>query len=164
MRRAPKIRALAFLSTFLSMFLMAAALPLAAQKTAGCKEADSSLAAAARALPGPDAPGRQAFDAFQQAAAKAAGAAGARELGARIARLRAAAPVSAADAGLASCLLRRYTLARYGERMVADLRELVAFQTFVVEGRENWNAPEFVRQREWLEKRARERGFCVQEL
>jgi dipeptidase D len=155
MRRAPKILALAFLS----LFLMTAALPLAAQKTAGCKEADSSLAAAARALPGPDVPGRQAFEAFQQAAAKAANASGAGELGKRIARLRPAAPVRAADAGLASCLLRRYALARYGERMVADLRELVAFQTFVVEGRENWNAPEFVRQREWLEKRARERGF-----
>jgi dipeptidase D len=143
-RRALTILALAF--------LLPAAL---SAQTAGCKEADPYFATAARALPGPDAPGRQAFAAFQKTAAAAA----AKDLGKRIAGLRPEAPVRAADAGLASCLLRRYTLARYGERMVADLREMVGFQTFAVEGKENWSAPAFLRQREWLEKRARELGF-----
>ncbi len=150
MRRALTILALAF--------PLASALPLTAQpasQTAGRREADPYLATAARALPGPDAPGRQAFAAFQKAAAAAAG----KDLGKRIAGLRPEAPVRAADAGLASCLLRHYTLARYGERMVADLREMVGFQTFAVDGKENWNAPEFLRQREWLEKRARQLGF-----
>lgn len=68
-------------------------------------------------------------------------------------------PVPAGSAALASCMLRRYLLAYYGERMVKDLQTLVAFRTFATEGQENWNAPEFVRQREWLEKKAQELGL-----
>jgi hypothetical protein len=144
------------LTTFALAFLLPI-LPLAAQN--GCKEAGPYLQTAAASLPAPEAPGRQAFSSFQQAAAKAAAAAGNQALSRRIAALRPEAPVTAADSGLASCLLQRYTLARYGERMVEDVQELVGFQTFAVEGKENWSLPEFARQRAWLERRARELGF-----
>ncbi len=66
----------------------------------------------------------------------------------------------AASQAVASCLLRRYVVARYGERMVKDLQEMVGFRTFAEEGKENWTAPEFGRQRQWLEKRARELGLA----
>jgi dipeptidase D len=63
------------------------------------------------------------------------------------------------DARLAGCLLRRYVIAKYGERMVRDLQAMVGFQTFEVAGKENWDLPEFVRQRDWLRQRAGELGL-----
>ncbi|HSF43651.1 MAG TPA: hypothetical protein VLT87_27915, partial [Thermoanaerobaculia bacterium] len=68
-------------------------------------------------------------------------------------------PVPAASIPLASCLLRRHLLNFYGERMVKDLQTLVSFRTFATEGQDNWYAPEFERQREWLRKRAEELGL-----
>ncbi len=144
-------------SPFLCLTLLLSASRLPAQ-TVGCKEIDPHLDMAARALPGPEVPGPRAFVLFQQTAA-ATPASGASGLVERIAALQPGKPVGAADAGLASCLLRRYLIARYGERMVRDLQEMVGFRTFVMEGQENWNAPEFLRQRQWLERRARDLGL-----
>ena len=152
MRRIPSLLAL----------LLACVAPLSAQAAAGCGEFASHLDTAAKRLAalGANVTGPQAFSAFLLAAARAERAGDESDpLGERIAALRPGKPVAPADAGLAACILRRYTLARYGERMVKDLQTMVGFQTFAVEGRENWNAPEFVRQREWLQLRAGELGF-----
>ncbi|HEV2856645.1 MAG TPA: Sapep family Mn(2+)-dependent dipeptidase [Thermoanaerobaculia bacterium] len=119
----------------LSLALLLAA-GRASAETAGCKEVDPQLQKAAAALAGKDLPGKEAFSLFQ----RTAGAAG-------------------KDPRFASCLLRRYVIARYGERMVRDLQEIVRFQTFAVEGKENWDLPELVKQRRWLETRARELGL-----
>ena len=124
----------------------------------GCEEAAPYFKIAAESMAGSDSNGGQAFALFRRVASMAARAA-APDLGARLAGLRDGPPVAAADARLASCMLRSYLLARYGERMVKDLQEMVGFRTFAVEGKENWDLPEFVRQRAWLEKRARELGF-----
>ncbi len=138
-------------------FLPAAASRLPAQAVR-CEEVDPYLVMAARTLPGPDVSGAEAFALFRQTVA-ATPASGASELAKRIAGLKAGKPVAAEDAGLASCLLRRYLIARYGERMIKDLQEMVAFQTFTAAGKENWNLPEFLRQRQWLERRARDLGL-----
>lgn len=127
-------------------------------QTVGCKEVDPYLDMAARTVAGQEVPGPQAFALFRLTAA-ATPASEAAELAKRIAGLSPGNPVSADDAGLASCLLRRYLIARYGERMIKDVQELVAFRTFAVEGKENWNLPEFLKQRQWLERRARDLGL-----
>ncbi len=133
--------------------------------TAGCAEYDDHLAAAAKRVSFLDAgvPGPRAFAAFLLAASRAYRVVedsptpgGPNE---QMGRLKQGAPVAPADARLAACVLRRYTLARYGDRMVADLQALVGFQTFAAAGRENWDLPEFKRQRAWLAKRAGELGF-----
>ena len=124
--------------------LLACAAPLSSQtpplpvQTHGCEDfaADLDAAAARLVTLKAGASGRQAFSAFVEG--------------------KTAVPP---DSRRASCVLRRYLLARYGERMVKDLQEMVGFQTFAVEGKENWNAPEFKRQREWLRKRAGELGL-----
>jgi dipeptidase D len=138
--------------------LLCAASHLPAQ-TAGCKDFAPFLDAAAGSVAGPEASGAQAFVLFKQVAASAARFAEPAGLAQRIVDLQSGKPVPAADAGLASCLLRRYLLARYGERMVKDLQEMVGFRTVAVAGQENWNLPEFLRQREWLENQARALGF-----
>lgn len=118
----------------LSLALLLAA-GRASAETAGCKEADPQLQKAVAALAGKDLPGKEAFALFQRTAG------------------------AGKDPRFASCLLRRYVIARYGERMVRDLQEIVRFQTFAVEGKENWDLPEFGKQRRWLEGRARELGL-----
>jgi dipeptidase D len=127
------------------VLLLSCAAPLLAQEpaqaapqTKGCEDFAPDLDAAAKRLASlkAGANGRQAFSTFTK------GLTG-----------------KPSDPRWASCVLRRYTLARYGERMVKDLQEMVGFQTFAVEGKENWNAPEFARQREWLRKRAAELGL-----
>ncbi|MBW8874529.1 MAG: Sapep family Mn(2+)-dependent dipeptidase [Acidobacteria bacterium] len=123
----------------------------------GCKDSEPYFKIADANL-AQDADGYQAFAFYRQVASSAASAA-APALGARIAGLRDGVPVAAADRQLASCMLRSFLLARYGDRMVKDLQEMVGFRTFAVEGQENWNAPEFVRQREWLERHARLLGL-----
>src|SRR5262245_35695199 len=145
MRRAVPILCLTLL------FCAASRLPA---QTAGCKELQPSLDAAAGSVAGPEASGAQAFVLFKPVAASAARFGEPAGLADRIVALRPGQPVPAADAGLASCLLRRYLIARYGERMVKDLEEMVGFRTVAVAGQENWNQPEFLRQREWLENRA----------
>ena len=140
----------------LILCLALAGSPLVAQ-TAGCKE--PYLDSAAQSVSGAEPTGPKAFNDFKRNAIRAAQANGPSGLADRIAGLSSGDPVSAADAGLASCLLRRYLIARYGERMIKDIQAMVAFRTFAVEGQENWNLPEFVKQRQWLERRARDLGL-----
>gem|GEM_PF-126401 len=155
-------RALTFLALTLFAALPAAAFDAPAMT--GCEEVSANLAAASKRLGklGATATGEQAFSAFLLAATRAfhmVDDAGPTGIVAHLGRLRQGAPVAPEDARLAGCVLRSYTLARYGDAMVRDLREMVHFQTFAVEGKENWDLPEFVRQREWLQRRARALGF-----
>jgi len=99
------------------------------------------------------------FDEYRKAVAGAVRKAGDKALAARLDSLVRKAPVPAENASLAGCLLRGYVVARYGDRMVADLQHLVTFQTEAKEGRPNWDAPEFVRQREWLAAQSKSSGF-----
>jgi len=123
----------------LSLLVFGAARSEAAAQ-ASCEDSNAHLNAGADALAGFQGTGPEAFKRYRGAALLAA-----RETG---------GPVPSP-----SCLLRRYTLVRYGESMVRDLQEMIGFRTFATEGKENWGAPEFVRQREWLEKKARALGF-----
>jgi len=155
-------RALTFLVLMVFSTLPAAAFDAPAMT--GCEEVSANLAAASQRLTklGATATGEQAFSAFLLAANRAfhmVDDAGPTGIVARLAQLRQGAPVAPEDARLAGCVLRSYTLARYGDAMVRDLREIVHFQTFAVEGKENWNLPEFLRQREWLQRRARALGL-----
>jgi len=136
-----------------------------------CAALAAPLAAGARALPAGEgaadaadtAGGAAAFAAFRQATAAAARAGGLAEGASRIAGLVSGKPVAAEDAGLASCLLRAYVQSRYGERIVRDLQVMLGFRTFAVEGKENWEAPEFVRQQEWLAARAAALGLAFKD-
>jgi dipeptidase D len=129
--------------------LAAPALPAGADP---CAELKPHLAAS-----GKDAD----FQAYLKSVAGSARKAGTGELASRVESLgEKNKPVPAASAGVASCLLRSYVVSRYGDRMVRDLQEMVAFRTFAVEGKENWHLPEFVRQREWLERKAKELGLA----
>ncbi len=96
------------------------------------------------------------FQHYRKTVAGSLREAGAADAAAKVEALEPGRPVPPESSDLAACLLRHYTVARYGERIVADLRDLVRFRTYAEEGRENWNAPEFLRQREWLERRARD--------
>jgi dipeptidase D len=166
MRIPPRILGLLALTLLLGAPLPAMAAPAA---TAGCAEYDDHLAAAAKRVSFLDAgvPGPRAFAAFLLAASRAYRVVedspppgGPNE---QMDRLKQGAPVAPVDARLAACVLRRYTLARYGDRMVKDLQELIGFQTFAMPetaGQENWDLPEFKRQRAWLAKRAGELGFA----
>ncbi|HEX4960480.1 MAG TPA: Sapep family Mn(2+)-dependent dipeptidase [Thermoanaerobaculia bacterium] len=140
----------------LSLLLLLAA-PGGAADSPGCKDSEPYFKLADGAM-APQADGYQAFAFYRQVSSTAARVANP-ELGARIAGLRDGVPVAAADRQLASCMLRSYLLARYGDRMVKDLQEMVRFPTFATAGKENWEAPDFVRQREWLEERARGLGL-----
>jgi len=118
------------------------------------------LDAGARALGGAaTSDGVAAFARFREATAVAAAAAGDADTATALRALVPGRPVDDAERALAGRLLRRYVVARYTERMVGDLKQMVGFRTFAVEGRENWDAPEFLAQRVWLEARAREQGF-----
>jgi succinyl-diaminopimelate desuccinylase len=144
----------------LSLFLLGAAGPsMAAAAPSSCQVLTPHLDAGARALAGAAATGAEGFAAYRRVIATAAGKSGDAGLAGRVAALAPGRPVPAAASGLASCLLRAYTNARYGDAMVRDLQEMVAFPTFAVAGRENWDAPEFVRQREWLAKKVAGLGF-----
>jgi len=99
------------------------------------------------------------FEAYRKTVSAAVRRSGDKALAARLDGLVAGRPVPAADSGIAGCLLRGYTVARYGDRMVADLQHLVGFRTEAQEGKENWALPEFVRQREWLAGQAKDSGF-----
>ena len=132
--------------------------PVFAAEAPGCKDFEPYFKIAGTNMAGPEANGAQAFALYRQVASSAAGAVEL-PLGARIAGLRDGFPVAATDKTLASCMLRSFLLARYGERMVKDLQEMVGFRTVAVAGKENWDLPEFVRQRRWLEQRARGLGL-----
>jgi len=125
-----------------------------------CQSLGSHLQAGAQAvttLPPPTGP--KGFQAFRKAVAGAARKAGDAALADRVEALEPGKPVPPGSASLASCLLRRYLVARYGDNIVTDLQEMVAFRTHAQEGKENWTAPEFGKQRKWLEGRARKLGL-----
>jgi len=61
--------------------------------------------------------------------------------------------------GTASLILRNYVVKRYGDSIVNDLQTMIGFRTFAEAGRDNWDAPEFLRQREWLESKTAELGL-----
>ncbi|HYH47060.1 MAG TPA: Sapep family Mn(2+)-dependent dipeptidase [Thermoanaerobaculia bacterium] len=140
-------------------------LPFTAQAASDpCREVKPHLVAGARALDGGEADGAEAFASFRTAIAESARKAGAADLAKRLRALEPGRPVPDAAASLASCLLRSYVQAAYGERMVRDLQALVGFRTFAEEGKENWKAPEFERQRKWLEQRAGELGLATKDF
>ena len=149
-------------TSMLLVVLLACAVPALPQKAPvnACEDLTPYLDAATQRMAalGPGVTGPQAFGAFLLAVSRSH-AAGVEEETQPAGALKQGQPVKPEDARAASCVLRRYTLARYGERMVKDLQEMVGFQTFAVEGKENWDLPEFGRQRDWLRKRATELGF-----
>ncbi len=155
------LRALLTATLVLALAMLPAALAAAADP---CREVKPHLAAGARALDGGEADGAEAFASFRLAIAESARKAGAADLAKRLHALEPGRPVSDAAAPLASCLLRSYVQAAYGERMVRDLQTLVGFRTFAEEGKENWRAPEFERQRKWLEQRAGELGLAIKDF
>lgn len=104
--------------------------------------------------------GAEAFAIWRRTVAATARERGARDIASQVSALEPGRPVSPASAPLASCLLRHYLVAQYGERMVEDLRTLVGFRTYAEEGKENWEAPEFVRQREWLRRNGEALGLA----
>jgi len=61
--------------------------------------------------------------------------------------------------GTASLIIRNYVVKRYGDSIVKDLRSMIGFRTYAEEGRDNWFAPDFLRQREWLESKSVELGL-----
>ena len=137
---------------------LAAASSLSAQ-AGPCQSFEPYFSIADNAIAKTDAPGPLAFSRYMRAILVTS-----REDNLELARqvtplIEPGRPVPAASLPLASCLLRRYLLTHYGEDMVKDLQTLVSFRTFATEGQENWYAPEFERQREWLRKRAEEMGL-----
>jgi dipeptidase D len=103
--------------------------------------------------------GADGFRLFRQAVASSAKKAGDAGLASRVEALEPGKAVPSESSSLASCLLRRYLVARYGDRIVADLQEMVRFRTYAEEGRTNWDAPEFGKQRKWLEGKAKRLGL-----
>lgn len=114
------------------------------------------LAGAVPTTPSDDA--HAAFAAFRLAAAAEARRAGDEPAARALTRL-VPGPVPADLRPAASRLLRSWLLARYGERLAPDLSALLRFRTLREEGETRWDAPEFARQRAWLEARARELGL-----
>ncbi len=133
--------------------------PAAAAAASSCAPFAAALNAGARAAGAAKGDGAAAFDAFRLAAGAYARTGGNPGLGRRIEALAAGRAVPAAQAGLASCVLRRYVVARYGEAIVRDLQTMVGFRTTAVDEKQNWDLPEFVRQREWLARRAAALGL-----
>lgn len=152
-----------FLRLLFTLLLAFAATAAPATAAPACSDLAPALAAGARALPAAETPGAEAFAAYLTAAREAAREGGG-TLGVRLAALSPGHAVPEGAAGAASCVLRGYVQARYGEALIRDLREMVAFQTFAVEGRENWGAPEFLRQRDWLAARAAALGLAFRDF
>ncbi|HYG65145.1 MAG TPA: Sapep family Mn(2+)-dependent dipeptidase, partial [Thermoanaerobaculia bacterium] len=148
----------------LLLVLAGAAVPAlpagAAAVPPSCRTVDPYLAAGDRAAKDEKVEGPAAFAAFRKAIGTAARQAGVKTLAGQLAALEPGKPVAAESADLAACLLRHWVRVRYGQRMVDDLREMVGFRTFAETGRENWQAPEFLRQRDWLRGRAEAMGFA----
>lgn len=142
--------------------LLALAVASAAVAAEGpaCSPYASALEAGARAAAAAKGDGASAFDAFRLAAGSYARTGGKPALGRRIEGLVAGRAVPAGEAELASCILRRYVRTRYGDEIARDLQAMVGFQTVAVEGKESWELPEFVRQREWLARRAAALGLA----
>jgi len=145
----------------LSLLLLACVPSFAADPPRPCQDLAPFLDAAAQGVRDldPHTTGQQAFVVFKKGFAFAARSADRTEIASQVMSLDSGKEVPPDRADLAACLLRRYVLAFYGPRMVADLQALVGFQTFVTEGKANWDQPEFARQREWLERRAAASGL-----
>lgn len=125
-----------------------------------CQRLGTHLQAGARAVTMLSEPtGPKGFLAFRKAVASSAKKAGDAGLASRVEALEPGKPVASESSTLASCLLRRYLVARYGDRIVTDLQEMVRFKTYAEEGRTNWDAPEFGKQRKWLEDRSKKLGL-----
>ncbi len=148
------------LSAFLAILLHAVG---GAAEPLSCPALAAPFATAAKALPQSEGEGAAAFAAFRKATAEAARTAGMADAAGRIAALVPGKPVAEGDFGLASCLLRAYVRARYGERIVRDLQAMLGFRTFAQEGKANWEAPEFLRQRQWLSGRAAALGLAFKD-
>jgi dipeptidase D len=125
-----------------------------------CQRLGAHIEAGARMMPRVAAQtGADGFRLFRQAVASSAKKAGDAGLASRVEALAPGKAVPAESSTLASCLLRRYLIARYGDRIVTDLQEMVRFRTYAEEGRTNWDAPEFGKQRKWLEGKAKRLGL-----
>jgi dipeptidase D len=121
---------------------------------------ERALAAAARRTTDERiADGSLAFSSFRRIIAETAEGLGDADLAQSVRALEPDRPVGAKRADLASRLLRAWVVARYHDAIVRDLREMIGFRTYHVEGRDNWDAPEFLRQRAWLESRAAALGL-----
>lgn len=140
------------------LLLLAASSSLSAQ-AGSCQSLEPYLATATQGLAEAQMSGKEAFSLFLRAVVQVARTEDPTLAGAVVPLIEPGRPVPEGNAALASCLLRRYLVVRYGDRMVKDVQTLVGFRTFAVPGQENWNAPEFVRQREWLQKKAEELGL-----
>ncbi|HYN19846.1 MAG TPA: Sapep family Mn(2+)-dependent dipeptidase [Thermoanaerobaculia bacterium] len=142
------------------IFLLSLAAPSLAQEGSECQQLGAHLQAGAQSVMMlSEHSGPKGFRSFRTAVAKTARRSGDAALAGRIEALEPGKPVPAESSSLASCLLRRYLVARYGDRIVTDLQEMVGFRTYAEEGRTNWDAPEFVKQRKWLEAKARQLGL-----
>ncbi len=121
----------------------------------------SYLGAGALALSTASEPdGQKAFAIFRQAVAAAAKQNGDTSVAGIVTSLTPGKPVPVQHHAIASQLLRRYFLARYGERLGTDLSTLLTFCTEAQPNQENWYLPEFMRQRKWLEQKAAELGLA----
>lgn len=76
-----------------------------------------------------------------------------------VAALKSAGNVAEEQLSTASLILRNYVTKRYGDSIVHDLQTMIGFRTHSEEDRKNWDAPEFLRQREWLKTKSDELGF-----
>src|SRR5215207_7426619 len=96
-----------------------------------CQRLGAHLQAGARAVTMlSEHSGPKGFRAFRQAVASAAKKSGDAGLASRVESLEPGKPVPSESSSLASCLLRRYLVARYGDRIVTDLQEMVRFKTY----------------------------------
>jgi len=103
--------------------------------------------------------GGEAFKAYLDAAAKTAQVEGSARVASDIEIIGSSSKISVEQINTASALLRDYVVKRYGDLIVSDLQAMLGFQTYAEEGRENWDAPEFLRQRAWLSSKADELGL-----
>jgi len=103
--------------------------------------------------------GREAFKAYLNSLAASAKSGGTNNFREDIAAIISEGKVGDGRLGTASLILRNYVVKRYSDSIVKDLQAMIAFRTYAQEGRYNWDAPEFLRQREWLESKTVELGF-----
>jgi dipeptidase D len=135
-------------------------LPAFAVAAPSCRDLEPHLQAGAGAVqPLASLTGRPGFKVYRQAVAASLRKSGDGATAEVVEGLVPDQPVPTEASALAGCLLRRYTVARYGAWLTPDLQKMVAFRTFATEGKENWDAPEFVRQREWLRQKAEDLGL-----
>lgn len=135
-------------------------LPAFAVAAPSCRDLEPHVQAGAGAVQALSSQtGRPGFKVYREAVAASLRKAGDGATAEVVEGLVPDRPVPAEASALAGCLLRRYTVARYGAWLTPDLQKMVAFRTFATEGKENWDAPEFVRQREWLRQKAEDLGL-----